>query len=44
MIIFAVRNLRLFFRDTSAVFFSLLASLIVIALYVLSSATCGQPE
>ncbi len=35
MISFAVRNLRLFFRDKSAVFFSLLASLIVIGLYVL---------
>lgn len=33
MILFAKRNLKLFFRDKSAVFFSLLAVLIVIGLY-----------
>lgn len=32
---FAVRNLKIFFRDKSAVFFSLLASFIIIGLYVL---------
>jgi len=35
MIIFARRNLRLFFRDRAAVFFSLLAVFIIIGLYVL---------
>lgn len=35
MIIFARRNLKLFFRDRAAVFFSLLAVLIIIGLYVL---------
>lgn len=35
MIYFANRNLKLFFRDKSAVFFSLLASLIIIGLYIL---------
>ena len=35
MIIFASRNLKLFFRDRAAVFFSLLAVLIIIGLYVL---------
>lgn len=35
MIYFAKRNLLLFFRDKAAVFFSLLASLIIIGLYVL---------
>ena len=35
MLNFTLRNLRLFFRDKSAVFFSLLASLIIIGLYVL---------
>lgn len=34
MILFAKRNLKLFFRDKSAVFFSMLAVLIVIGLYV----------
>ncbi|PIC85198.1 ABC transporter [Sporosarcina sp. P20a] len=34
MLIFAKRNLLLYFRDKSAVFFSLLAVLILIALYV----------
>ena len=33
MILFAKRNLKLFFRDKSSVFFSLLAVLIVIGLY-----------
>ena len=32
---FTLRNLRIFFRDKSAVFFSLLASFIIIGLYVL---------
>ena len=35
MIIFSIRNLKLFFRDRAAVFFSLLAVLIIIGLYVL---------
>lgn len=35
MLNITLRNLRLFFRDKSAVFFSLLASLIIIGLYVL---------
>lgn len=35
MIAFAKRNLKLFFRDRSSVFFSLLAVLIVLGLYVL---------
>lgn len=35
MIYFAKRNLLLFFRDKAAVFFSLLASFIIIGLYVL---------
>jgi multidrug/hemolysin transport system permease protein len=35
MISFAKRNLKIFFRDRSAVFFSLLASFIIIGLYVL---------
>jgi multidrug/hemolysin transport system permease protein len=35
MISFMQRNLRIFFRDRSAVFFSLLASLIIIGIYVL---------
>lgn len=35
MIIFALRNLKLFFRDRSAVFFSLLAVFIIIGLYAL---------
>jgi len=35
MISFAGRNLKIFFRDKSAVFFSLLASFIIIGLYVL---------
>ena len=35
MIIFARRNLKLFFRDRAAVFFSLLAVFIIIGLYVL---------
>lgn len=35
MIGFAVRNLKVFFRDKSAVFFSLLAVFIIIGLYVL---------
>lgn len=35
MFIFAMRNLKLFFRDRSAVFFSLLAVFIIIGLYVL---------
>jgi multidrug/hemolysin transport system permease protein len=32
---FAVRNLKIFFRDRAAVFFSLLSALIIIGLYVL---------
>lgn len=35
MIAFAVRNLRIFFRDRAAVFFSLLAVFIIIGLYAL---------
>ncbi|HPJ03432.1 MAG TPA: ABC transporter permease [Candidatus Limiplasma sp.] len=35
MIAFAGRNLKVFFRDKAAVFFSLLASLIIIGLYAL---------
>jgi len=35
MIMFAMRNLKIFFRDKSTVFFSLLASFIIIGLYVL---------
>ena len=35
MIAFAKRNLKLFFRDKSSVFFSLLSVLIVLGLYVL---------
>ncbi len=35
MITFAMRNLKLFFRDRAAVFFSLLAVFIIIGLYVL---------
>lgn len=35
MIAFTKRNLKVFFRDRSAVFFSLLASFIIIGLYVL---------
>ncbi|MBS7525967.1 ABC transporter permease [Fusibacter paucivorans] len=35
MISFMQRNLKVFFRDRSAVFFSLLASLIIIGIYVL---------
>lgn len=35
MIGFAKRNLKLFFRDKSAVFFSLLAVFIIIGLYAL---------
>ncbi len=35
MLAFTARNLRIFFRDRSAVFFSLLASLIIIGLYIL---------
>lgn len=35
MTIFAMRNLKLFFRDRAAVFFSLLAVFIIIGLYVL---------
>ena len=35
MIAFAHRNLKIFFRDRSAVFFSLLSSLIIVGLYVL---------
>lgn len=35
MFTFAMRNLKLFFRDRSAVFFSLLAVFIIIGLYVL---------
>lgn len=35
MITFALRNLKLFFRDRAAVFFSLLAVFIIIGLYVL---------
>ena len=35
MIAFAHRNLKIFFRDRSAVFFSLLSPLILIGLYVL---------
>ena len=35
MITFAVRNLKIFFRDKSAVFFSLLAVFIIIGLYAL---------
>jgi multidrug/hemolysin transport system permease protein len=35
MILIAKRNLKIFFRDKSAVFFSLLAVLIIIGLYVL---------
>ena len=35
MIAFAKRNIKLFFRDRSAVFFSLLAVLIIIGLYAL---------
>ena len=33
MIAFAVRNLRVFFRDRASVFFSLIAVLIIIGLY-----------
>jgi len=36
MITFALRNLKLFFRDRASVFFSLLAVFIIIGLYVLS--------
>lgn len=35
MISFSIRNLKIFFRDKSAVFFSLLSSFIIIGLYVL---------
>ena len=35
MIRFAKRNLMVFFRDKSAVFFSLLSALIIVALYAL---------
>ena len=35
MLTFAQRNLKLFFRDKSAVFFSLLAVFIIIGLYAL---------
>ena len=35
MILFAMRNLKIFFRDRTAVFFSLLGVIIIIALYVL---------
>lgn len=35
MIAFTVRNLKVFFRDKTAVFFSLLAAFIIIGLYVL---------
>jgi len=35
MIPFTIRNLKIFFRDKAAVFFSLLASFIIIGLYVL---------
>ncbi len=35
MIAFAHRNFKIFFRDRSAVFFSLLSSLIIVGLYVL---------
>ena len=35
MITFALRNLKLFFRDRASVFFSLLAVFIIIGLYVL---------
>ena len=35
MIAFTRRNLLVFFRDRTAVFFSLLSSLIIVGLYVL---------
>ncbi|MDD4543026.1 MAG: ABC transporter permease, partial [Clostridia bacterium] len=35
MIVFTKRNLMVFFKDKSAVFFSLLATLIIVALYLL---------
>lgn len=44
MINFAQRNLKLFFRDRSAVFFSLMAVFIIIALYVVFLGNVWLPD
>lgn len=44
MIIFMKRNLKLFFRDKSAVFFSLLAVLIIIVLYAVFLGSVWLPD
>jgi multidrug/hemolysin transport system permease protein len=39
---FTVRNLKVFFRDKSSVFFSLLSAIIIIGLYVLFLGDVGR--
>jgi hypothetical protein len=41
MIFFGIRNLKVFFKDRTAVFFSLLAVFIIIGLYALFLETSG---